>query len=75
MPGDGIPDGVKVDMDGNAYAGCKDRVSVWSVGGVLLGKIPVKDGTAKFLFGQNRTTFILNEKHAVECADEPQDAR
>lgn len=61
MPGVGIPDGVKVDMDGNVYAGCKDGVNVWSAGGVLLGKILIKDGTANFSFGKNGTMFILNE--------------
>lgn len=61
MPGDGIPDGVKVDMDGNVYAGCGDGVNVWSAGGVLLGKILVDDGTSNFSFGKNGTMFILNE--------------
>lgn len=61
MPGDGIPDGVKVDMDGNVYAGCEDGVNVWLAGGVLLGKILVKGGTSNFSFGKNGTMFILNE--------------
>ncbi|KAJ5669547.1 hypothetical protein N7462_010617 [Penicillium macrosclerotiorum] len=61
MPGDGIPDGIKVDQDGNVYAGCKDGVNVWSPGGVLLGKILIEDGTSNFSFGQNGTMFILNE--------------
>jgi gluconolactonase len=62
MPGDGIPDGVKVDMDGNVYAGCGDGVNVWSAGGVLLGKILVDDGTSNFSFGKNGTMFIMNEQ-------------
>lgn len=61
MPGDGIPDGIKVDQDGNVYAGCGDGVNVWSAGGVLLGKILVKDGTSNFSFGRNGQMFILNE--------------
>lgn len=61
MPDEGTPDGIKVDMDGNVYSGCKDGVNVWSAGGVLLGKILVKGGAANFSFGQNGTMFILNE--------------
>jgi gluconolactonase len=61
MPGDGFPDGIKVDMDGNVYAGCADGVNVWSAGGVLLGKILIKDGTSNFSFGKNGTMFIMNE--------------
>lgn len=61
MPSVGIPDGIKVGMDGNVYAGCKDGVNVWSAGGVLLGKILIKDGTSNFSFCRNGTMFILNE--------------
>ncbi|CAG8225614.1 unnamed protein product [Penicillium salamii] len=61
MPGEGIPDGIKVDIDGNVYAGCGDGVNVWSPGGVLLGKILVKDGASNFSFGLDGRMFILNE--------------
>lgn len=61
MPGVGIPDGIKVDTEGNVYAGCGDGVNVWSPGGVLLGKILVKNGTSNFSFGRNGRMFILNE--------------
>ncbi|KAJ5595177.1 uncharacterized protein N7459_001385 [Penicillium hispanicum] len=61
MPGDGIPDGLKVDTNGNVYAGCGDGVNVWSAGGVLLGKILIKDGTSNFSFGRHGQMFILNE--------------
>lgn len=61
VPGVGIPDGIKVDQYSNVYAGCKDGVNVWSAGGVLLGKVLVKDGTSNFSFGKNGTMFILNE--------------
>ncbi|KAJ5646641.1 SMP-30/Gluconolaconase/LRE-like region [Penicillium lividum] len=61
MPGDGIPDGLKVDQHGNVYAGCGDGVNVWSPGGVLLGKILVKSGTSNFSFGKNGQMYILNE--------------
>lgn len=61
MPSDGIPDGIKVDQDGNVYSGCKDGVNVWSAGGVLLGKILIKNGTSNFSFGRDGRMFILNE--------------
>ncbi|KAJ1303129.1 hypothetical protein OPQ81_011329 [Rhizoctonia solani] len=33
------PDGIKVDTEGNVYAGCFDGVHVWNRNGALLGKI------------------------------------
>ncbi|CUA75535.1 hypothetical protein RSOLAG22IIIB_05933 [Rhizoctonia solani] len=35
----GMPDGIKVDTQGNVYAGCFDGVHVWNKHGALLGKI------------------------------------
>lgn len=61
MPSDGIPDGIKVDQDGNVYSACGDGVNVWSAGGVLLGKILIKNGTSNFSFGRDGRMFILNE--------------
>ncbi|GMF71927.1 unnamed protein product [Aspergillus oryzae] len=61
MADTGVPDGIKLDMDGNVYAGCGDGINVWSPGGVLLGKILIKDGAANFSFGRNGQMFILNE--------------
>ncbi|KAK5211552.1 hypothetical protein LTR20_006090 [Exophiala xenobiotica] len=58
---DGIPDGIKCDMDGNVYSGCGDGVHVWSPGGVLLGKILVPGGVANFCFGRPGEMFLLNE--------------
>ncbi|KAI9039791.1 SMP-30/gluconolactonase/LRE family protein [Aspergillus affinis] len=57
----GVPDGIKVDTNGNVYAGCGDGINVWSAGGVLLGKILIKDGAANFSFGRDGRLFILNE--------------
>ncbi|KAH8432478.1 SMP-30/gluconolactonase/LRE family protein [Aspergillus melleus] len=62
MADTGIPDGIKVDTNGNVYAGCGDGINVWSAGGVLLGKILIKDGAANFSFGRDGRLFILNEK-------------
>jgi len=59
----GIPDGIKCDMEGNVYSGCGggDGVHVWSPGGVLLGKILVPGGVANFCFGRRGEIFLLNE--------------
>ncbi|KAB2580440.1 Gluconolactonase [Lasiodiplodia theobromae] len=57
----GIPDGIKVDMDGNVYSGCGDGLNVWSPGGLLLGRILVEGGVANFCFGRPGEVFLLNE--------------
>ena len=61
MADTGVPDGIKTDMNGNVYAGCGDGINVWSPGGVLLGKILIKNGAANFSFGRNGQMFIMNE--------------
>ncbi|PYI07355.1 calcium-dependent phosphotriesterase [Aspergillus sclerotiicarbonarius CBS 121057] len=61
MADTGIPDGIKTDMNGNVYAGCGDGINVWSPGGVLLGKILIKNGASNFSFGRNGLMFIMNE--------------
>lgn len=57
----GIPDGIKCDTKGNVYSGCGDGVSVWSPGGVLLGKVIIPGGVANFCFGRGGQLFALNE--------------
>ncbi|KAF4439258.1 hypothetical protein F53441_12639 [Fusarium austroafricanum] len=61
MADTGIPDGIKCDTNGNVYSGCGDGVSIWSPGGVLLGKILIEGGVANFCFGRNGEIFMLNE--------------
>jgi gluconolactonase len=60
----GIPDGIKCDMEGNVYSGCGDGINVWCPGGVLLGVIKVEVGAANFCFGREGSLYILNE-HCV----------
>ncbi|KAL3456780.1 hypothetical protein BJX64DRAFT_296391 [Aspergillus heterothallicus] len=57
----GIPDGVKVDTNGNVYSGCGDGVHVWSAGGDLLGKIKLPSVAANFCFAEAGVMYILNE--------------
>ncbi|KAJ5354586.1 hypothetical protein N7541_005630 [Penicillium brevicompactum] len=61
MADQGIPDGIKCDLEGNVYSGCGDGINVWSPGGVLLGKILIEGGVANFCFGRNGEIFALNE--------------
>jgi gluconolactonase len=61
MAENGIPDGIKCDLDGNVYSGCGDGVDVWNDGGKLIGKILVEGGIANFCFGKNGEMFLLNE--------------
>jgi gluconolactonase len=58
----GVPDGMKCDSAGNVYAGCGDGLSVWSPGGVLLGKVLVPGGLANICFGKKGELFLLNGK-------------
>ncbi|RDW81825.1 hypothetical protein BP6252_02937 [Coleophoma cylindrospora] len=62
MADNGIPDGIKCDMEGNVYSGCGDGINIWSGGGILLGRILVDGGAANFCFGRGGEMFILNEK-------------
>ncbi|KAE8330936.1 hypothetical protein BDV39DRAFT_201531 [Aspergillus sergii] len=61
MADQGIPDGIKCDLDGNVYSGCGDGINVWSPGGSLLGRILIDSGVANFCFGRDGEIFALNE--------------
>jgi gluconolactonase len=57
------PDGIKCDMDGNVYCGCLDGINIWSLGGVLLGKILIPRGVANFCFCRAGEIMAMNEYH------------
>ena len=66
----GIPDGIKVDAQGNIYTGCGDGVHVLSRDGVLLGKITPsgKDAVANLAFGKGKwrsKLYILDETSVI----------
>ncbi|TKA71990.1 hypothetical protein B0A49_07374 [Cryomyces minteri] len=61
MADTGIPDDIKCDTTGNVYSGCGDSISVWSAGGVLIGKIRIPGGVVNFCFGRRGEFFLLNE--------------
>jgi len=58
----GFPDGIKVDVFGNVYAGCGDGIEVWNSGGTMIGKILVEGGVANFSFGRDGELFVCNER-------------
>lgn len=58
----GCPDGIKVDVFDNVYAGCGDGIEVWNSGGTMIGKILVEGGVANFSFGRDGELFVCNEQ-------------
>lgn len=59
----GVPDGIKLDIEGNVYLGTGDGVQVFDSSGQILGKILIDGGIANFTFGgqDNKTLYL--------CAD------
>lgn len=58
----GIPDGLKVDTNGNVYAGQGDGVAIFNKRGTLIGKIKVDGGVANFAIADPGVLFLLNEQ-------------
>ncbi|RIA97536.1 gluconolactonase precursor [Glomus cerebriforme] len=59
----GIPDGIKLDVNGNVYTGTGDGIQVFNKLGTLLGKIIIPTGVANFVFAGKalKTLVILAE--------------
>ncbi|KAA6408915.1 MAG: SMP-30 Gluconolaconase LRE-like region [Lasallia pustulata] len=55
------PDGIKCDMEGNVYSGCRDGISICSPGGVLLGKILIEGGCCNFSFCRAGEIMAMNQ--------------
>lgn len=58
----GVPDGVKIDTNGNLYTGEGDGIAVYNPKGDLIGKILVTGGCSNFAIGEPGVLFLLNEK-------------
>jgi len=58
----GIPDGIKLDRDGNVYSGCGDGLNVWAPSGDLIGKIVVPGGVANFCFADNELILLAETR-------------
>eukprot|EP00978_Attheya_sp_CCMP212_P009946 scaffold23771_cov51-Attheya_sp.AAC.1 len=63
-----VPDGIKLDADGNIYIGAGDGVRVYTPDGTLLGTLGVEGGAANICFGGNdlKELVILNETRAIK---------
>ena len=55
----GVPDGLRVDTDGNVWVGCGDGVRVYSAEGVHLGLIRVPEPVANLTFGGPRRNRLF----------------
>jgi gluconolactonase len=48
---DGVPDGLRVDVDGNVWTSTRHGIHVVTPGGSRLGRLPVPEDTANCVFG------------------------
>ncbi|CAG8700840.1 7124_t:CDS:2 [Gigaspora margarita] len=57
----GIPDGIKLDLNGNIYVGTADGVQVFDDTGTLLGKIVVPNGVVNLVFVGKQLIFFAEK--------------
>lgn len=64
---EGIPDGIKVDVDGNIYVGASDGARIFSSDGVEIGMIGLAGGCSNLCFGGDDlcNLLLLNETRAI----------
>jgi gluconolactonase len=63
--GDGVPDGMKVDVNGNLYATGPGGVLIYTPDGTLLGRILTGVPTANVAFGEDGSTLFITANHRV----------
>jgi len=63
--GDGVPDGMKVDVHGNVYATGPGGVHVFAPDGQRLGRIITDVPTANVQFGEDGSTLFITANHRV----------
>jgi len=63
--GDGVPDGLKVDIHGNVFATGPGGVLVYAPDGTLLGRILTGVPTANVAFGEDGATLFITANHRV----------
>ena len=63
--GDGVPDGLKVDVHGNVFATGPGGVLVYTPDGTLLGRILTGVPTANVAFGEDGATLFITANHRV----------
>ena len=63
--GDGVPDGMKVDVKGHVFATGPGGVLVYTPDGVLLGRILTGVPTANVAWGEDGATLFITANHRV----------
>jgi gluconolactonase len=63
--GDGVPDGMKVDLHGNVFATGPGGVHVFAPDGKRLGRIITDVPTANVAFGEDGSTLFITANHRV----------
>jgi gluconolactonase len=63
--GDGVPDGLKIDVQGNVFATGPGGVLVYAPDGTLLGRILTGVPTANVAFGEDGATLFITANHRV----------
>ena len=63
--GDGVPDGLKVDVHGNVFATGPGGVLVYAPDGTLLGRILTGVPTSNVAFGEDGSTLFITANHRV----------
>ena len=63
--GDGVPDGMKVDVNGNLFATGPGGVLIYTPDGTLLGRILTGVPTANVAFGEDGSTLFITANHRV----------
>jgi gluconolactonase len=63
--GDGVPDGMKVDVKGNVFATGPGGVFVYTPDGALLGRILTGVPTANVAWGEDGSTLFITANHRV----------
>jgi gluconolactonase len=63
--GDGVPDGLKVDIHGNVFATGPGGVLVYAPDGTLLGRVLTGVPTANVAFGEDGSTLFITANHRV----------
>jgi gluconolactonase len=63
--GDGVPDGMKVDLQGHVFATAPGGVYVYAPDGTLLGRILTGVPTSNVAWGEDGSTLFVTANHRV----------